>query len=114
MQSTVSINYICSLDLSQARQCGLNLPASHTPDADVIKLLQAPRSCQFSGARALCSLPSRCSLRTPLFTAWPRAFFERDTRSVTDVLAATNEISSTHQQFKVLSDDPVVLSLTAD
>jgi hypothetical protein len=49
-----------------------------------------------------------------MFTSFARAYFELDTRSVADVLAATNEISSTHQQFKVLSDDPVVLSLTAD
>jgi hypothetical protein len=47
---TYGMNRFFSIDLSQARQCGLTLPISHTTDADIIKLLQAPRNCQFSGS----------------------------------------------------------------
>jgi hypothetical protein len=57
--SLMNLNRTCSIDLSQARQCGLTLSVSHTTDADVIKLLQAPRNCQFSGA---CTRPQNfCS-----------------------------------------------------
>jgi hypothetical protein len=105
----------CSIDLSQARQCGLALPTAHTADADVIKLLQMPRSCQFSGDCALsCPYPSFAPFPLPLQTHTFLYLFGSHHKAVADVIASSNEISRTHQQFKIVSDDPVVLSLTSD
>jgi hypothetical protein len=66
--SILELNRFCSIDLTQARQCGLSLPSASTADADVIKLLLAPRNCSFSGA---CSRVKLASAHRPFKSPFP-------------------------------------------